>query len=303
MDNSWVREGDVPRAGSAETQAPVERARVAELDPDALEPLLALLRERDGLDLSGYRRATLARRVRNRMISAGAAGLDEYLARLRADPGEAARLLDRLTIKVSRFYRNRAAVQVVARALAAEVALAPRPLAAWSAGCGRGEEPYTLAILLADLGQGAAAPRVLATDIDPAALDAARAARYGPEALGEVPEPVRDRWLAPEGPPENRAYRVVPELRDRLAFRRHDLARDPPPRRGGFDLVACRNVLIYFDPPLQHRVLATLCEALAPGGLLWLGEAEWPAGDAAGRLVPVDRPARLFRLAEGGGRA
>jgi hypothetical protein len=66
--------------------------------------------------------------------------------------------------------------------------------------------------------------------------------------------------------------------------------------RGGFDLVSCRNTLIYFDGPLQQRALGVLCDAIAPGGFLWLGEAEWPAGGVAGRLALVNRQARLFRL-------
>jgi chemotaxis protein methyltransferase CheR len=263
---------------------------------DALDAVLAILRERDGLDLSGYRRSTLARRVRNRMISAGVRGASEYVDRLRTDPGETPRLLERLTIKVSRFFRNPAAVAAVSEALAAELARRPRPLAVWSAGCGRGEEPYTLAMLLAELGQRDGAPAVLATDIDAAALDAGRRATYAADAVRDVPAPVRERWLAPAGAG---ALAVRPELRGRVSFERHDLARDAAPRRGGFDLVSCRNTLIYFDTPLQRRALRVLCEAIAPGGLLWLGEAEWPSGDDAARLAPVDRHARLFRLGEG----
>ncbi|HEX9049418.1 MAG TPA: CheR family methyltransferase [Anaeromyxobacter sp.] len=284
----------MPRASSAALQQ-AAAAAAADLDGGVLDAALAILRERDGLDLSGYRRSTLARRVRNRMISAGARGPADYLERLRADPGETPRLLDRLTIKVSRFFRNPAAVAAVRAALAAELARAPRRLALWSAGCGRGEEPYTLARLLADLGQPDGAPAVLATDLDEAALAAARRARYAPDAVGDVPGALRERWVGPADA-EPGALEVRPELRARVSFARHDLVRDEAPRRGGFDLVACRNALIYFDPPLQQRALRVLCDAIAPGGLLWLGEAEWPAGDVAARLVPVSRQARLFRL-------
>jgi chemotaxis methyl-accepting protein methylase len=274
----------VPQAGSA----------VLDVDGDALDAVLAVLREREGLDLSGYRRTTLGRRVRNRMVSAGVRGTAEYLDRLRSDPAETSRLLERLTIKVSRFYRNPAAVEAVRSAVAAELSRAPRPLAVWSAGCGRGEEPYTLAMLVAGLGQEAAAPAVLATDIDEGALDAGRRGRYPPCALADVPAAARARWLAPAA--GGAAAEVRPELRARVAFERHDLSRDEAPPRGGFDLVCCRNVLIYFDAPLQRRALRVVCDAIAPGGLLWLGEAEWPLDGVAARLALVDRPARLFRL-------
>ncbi len=269
------------------------------VDPAALEAILDLLRERDGLDLSGYRRSTIARRVQNRLIAAGDPGAAAYLERLRADPAETARLLDRLTIKVSRFHRDRRAVEAVSRALAAALAVAPRRLRIWSAGCGRGEEPYTLAMVLAGLGQaGDGPPSIAATDVDPGALAAARQGAYAEGALREVPGADRRRWLAVEGPAHAPRWRVAEELRRRVAFEPHDLARAArPPPGGPFDLVACRNTLIYFEPPLQRRVLALLCASLAPGGLLWLGEAEWPAESFEGRLRAVDRRARLFRLA------
>jgi chemotaxis protein methyltransferase CheR/two-component system CheB/CheR fusion protein len=273
-------------------------------DLAALGALLDLLRERDGLDLSGYRRSSLARRVQNRVIAAGEPSLAAYLERLRADPGETARLLDRITIKVSRFFRNRDAVEEVSRALAAEVVRAPRRLRIWSAGCGRGEEPYTLAIVLAELGQPADGPApIVGTDVDPGALAAARTGTYAPAALEEVPAAIRARWFAAAGPPAAPRWRVADELRRRVTLERHDLVRaERPPRGGPFDLVVCRNTLIYFDVPLQRRALTLLCGALAPGGLLWLGEAEWPPMPLAARLHPIDRRARLFRIApEGGG--
>src|SRR5512141_1348100 len=153
-----------------------------EPDPAGLEPaaedlawlgqVLDLVRERKGLDFGGYRAATLLRRARNRLIAANVRSLPEYLERLRDDPAEADALVERLTVKVSRFYRDAATFDALRAALAARLAGGPgRPLEAWSAGCGQGEEPYSLAILLAGLGQApSGAPDVLATDIDPAAL-------------------------------------------------------------------------------------------------------------------------------------
>jgi chemotaxis protein methyltransferase CheR len=236
------------------------------------------------------------------MMSASETTLDGYLERLRADPRETGRLLDRLTIKVSRFYRNAEAVEAVARALAAEVARAPRRLALWSAGCGRGEEPYTLAVLLAELGQPALPSAIVATDVDPGALESAAAATYGGDALGEVPAPILARHFARAIPSGAGRLRVGDGTRRRVRLERHDLAcAERPPRGAPFDLVSCRNTLIYFEPPLQRRAFALLVEALAPGGLLWLGEAEWPAGPAAERFETVDRHARLFRLRGPGG--
>ncbi len=271
-----------------------------------LERILGVLRAHTGLDFRGYRPGMLLRRVRNRMISAGEPSLPAYLDRLRAVPGEADALVERLTIKVSRFYRGAACFEALQRALEARRASGGGgPLLVWSAGCGHGEEAYSLAMLLAELGQPPAISDVLATDIDPAALSRARRGLYGEAALEELPPPLRARWLEaePGAPGGAAAWRVRPELRARIDFRRHDLAGSacaPSGRR--FDLVSCRNVLIYLDGPLRGRVEALLVDSLLDGGLLCLGEAEWPGPAVAGRLEVVDRKARIFRLRERGAR-
>lgn len=278
----------------ARSSAPADRL------PNAhLAEILSLVRTRHGLDLSGYRRGTIERRVRTAMIAAGASTSAAYLDRLRADRRLAGDLLARLTVKVSRFYRDAAAVERVREALAARLAAAPGPLAVWSAGCARGEEPYSLAMILDDLG-APAGPDVVATDVAPDALAAAEVATYPAAALTELPRAYRDRYLTPVLGRGGAGFRVHPAIRARVRALRHDLsaARAPPePRR--FDLVACRNTLIYFQPALQRRALELLLDALAPGALLWLGPAEWPAGLGGGRLEVLDRRARLFRAIGG----
>lgn len=260
-----------------------------------LEEVVLLLRERRGVDLQGYRVATLVRRVRNRMIAANVASLDLYLRRLREDPAEPDALLERLTIKVSRFYRGAPAFEAVREALAVRRETTGRRLAVWSAGCGLGEEPYSLAMLLGSLQPPDDAPDVTATDIDPAALAAAARATYGAAVLEELPVALRARHLVAAGADR---WQVEPALRRRVRLERHDLATAAAPP-GAFDLVACRNTLIYFQPALQQRVLQLLTAGLLPGGLLWLGEAEWLSGPVAERFRVVDRRARLFALEPG----
>jgi chemotaxis methyl-accepting protein methylase len=152
-------------------------------------------------------------------------------------------------------------------------------------------------MLLADLGAPSEGRDVLATDIDREALAAAAHGAYPTSVVEELPESLRARYLDEErGAPA--PYRIRSAVRERVELRVHDLATGGAPAGSGpFDLVACRNTLIYFQPQLQGRVLALLEGSLAPGGLLWLGEAEWPSGATAERLVVVDRQARLFRVA------
>jgi chemotaxis methyl-accepting protein methylase len=262
-----------------------------------LARVLDVVRERTGLDFGGYRPATLVRRLRNRMIAAGEPTLHGYLERLRREPAEADALVEKLTIKVSRFFRDPATFEAVRRGLQERRAEARGgPLHVWSAGCGAGEEPYGLAILLAEI-DSRGDDEVLATDIDPAAL--ARAARgcYAESALEGVDHEKRVRYFEERpGAAGQAEYRVRPELRDRVTLRPHDLvgsASSPGARR--FDLVCCRNVLIYLEAPTQARVESLLADSVLPGGLLCLGEAEWLLNHVAPVFDVVDRKARLFR--------
>lgn len=256
--------------------------------------ILELVRERCGVDLAAYRAQTLERRVRNRMLALGLADVADYERVLDSADGEAARLLERITIKVSRFYRNAATFDLVARRLLPELARTG-PVSAWSAGCGRGEEAWTLAMLLE---AGAIDGTVLATDLDGEALATARAGLYPASALAELPAPLRDRYLAPEG----RHFRVIPRLHERVRFEKFDHSHGAPP--GPFQLVACRNLLIYWSRDVQRDILARIVAATAPGGFVVLGESEWPVGEAAAWLAEVPEARRVFRrLATAGGKA
>lgn len=257
--------------------------------------ILDAVAARCGARFHGYRRAMVERRIRNRMSSAGVPDLASYAALLDRDPREAARLLGRLTLKVSRLWRNADAVAAVAAALARGAMGTPRR--AWSAGCARGEEAFTLAMLLADA-PGGGPWSVVGTDVDPEALADAARARYGPPALAELPDAVLRRHL---GPPDAGGLRGVRDpLRAGVRFAAHDLvASDAPPAGAPFEVVACRNVLIYLEAAARRRVERLLLAALAPGALLWLGEAEWPSAELQAGIVFEDRRARLFRRREG----
>lgn len=254
-----------------------------------LDQVLALVEARRGLPLALYRRPMVERRLGYRMRRAGAPDLAAYLVRLSRDERELDALIDTVCIKVSRFFRDGPVFERL-EGLVRDAVAAGRPLRIWSAGCARGEEPYSLAALL----DAAGAPpgcRVLATDADPGALAAARAAAYPAERLDELPEAHRGRFvLGSDG-----AFRPDGRLRDRVDFALHDLGAGEGPGDHGFDLVLCRNVLIYFTRPLQRRAADRLARSLAPGGVLCLGEAEWFTRPAEHGLEPLDRRLHLLR--------
>lgn len=293
----WKGTSPAPRAPAVEAAAPVPGS-LGELLADDHEQLMRILeavRRRHGLDFRGYRLGTLVRRVRNRMITIQAASLAAYAGRIEDDPEEAGRLIERLTIKVSRFFRNPGTFDAIHGALLEKCAAPLRaPLAVWSAGCGQGEEAYSLAVLLAEIGLPASRGTVLGTDIDPVALAAAERAAYPATALADVRPALRERYFVPAA---DGTHAVTPDIRRRVRLALHDLASaGSPPAGGPFDLICCRNVLIYFQPRLQERVMRLLLSSLAPGGLLCLGEAEWLATSLAAGVEVLEPRARLFRV-------
>lgn len=278
------------------TMRPVIAADYAESctegENEALASILAVLHERTGTDFASYRLSTVRRRVINRMISVGSANFEHYLGVLRASEQEAVRLLERVTIKVSRFYRNKDTFDALRQVILPRLAILRQgePLRLWSAGCGCGEEAYTLAMLLDEAGVEGT---IEATDIDPSALAAAQAGVYSASALSETPVELCTRYFEDRGD----SFKVRDELRHRVHFGFHDLTRgEAAPGSGAlFDIVCCRNVLIYFDRAIQMAALHKVRAAVREDGYLCLGEAEWPFPEIKASLEPLSHRTRLFR--------
>jgi chemotaxis methyl-accepting protein methylase len=265
-------------------------AGVPAIDDPAFGEILQVLRERTGTDFASYRLPTVARRTVNRMISVGAATYADYLQFLRQREGEAARLLEHVTIKVSRFYRHAPTFDTLRREVLPELARQAdgRPIRVWSIGCGCGEEPYTLAMLFADAGLSCT---IEATDIDPAALQRAAHGYYTDAAFFELPKDLRERYIVRS----DGFFEVSPQLREQVRFSRHDvLASQPPPGDGQFDLVCFRNLLIYLGQEVQDLALHAVRRAVRPGGYLCLGEAECPSPAIATTLLPLASDPRIF---------
>lgn len=263
-------------------------------DPD-LPALLAWVRERRGIDFSAYKPPTIARRLRRRMATAGAATVAAYLAYLEVHPEEEERLVADFLIKVTRFFRDpvlfdRLREQVLPESVAAASA-GGRELRLWSAGCATGEEAYSLALLVADLLATRSDPpavRIFATDLDETALTFARRGVYPTPVLADVPPDLVARYfVALDG-----VYEARKVLRRMLVFGGHDLAQRPPFPH--VDLVLCRNVLIYFTPELQQRALEIFAYSLRDGGYLALGKSETVL-PLERVFADVNRRLRLYR--------
>jgi chemotaxis protein methyltransferase CheR len=250
----------------------------------SLELLAALIRRETGISIKPAQYPSLAAAVRRVDPALDAAAF--LRADGRSDRSELLdRLIDEVTVNETFFFRQRRELDALdwGRLLAGARARGDESVRVWVAACSTGEEAYTLAILAS---QVFAQPRppvsILATDISAAVLDKAREARYGRRALRTLDRATRDRYFVPAGD----GIAVATPVRDLVEFRRHNLVSDAPPVGGpAFDLIACRNVLIYFDGGTVERVIGLLERGLAPGGTLLLGAADRLCGSAT-RIAP-----------------
>jgi chemotaxis methyl-accepting protein methylase len=250
-----------------------------------------------GLPVDAYKDKCVRRRIAVRMRACGVHTYADYQRLLDQSPVEYERLRDALTINVTRFYRNPETWNLLRRDLIPRLcAPATGEIRIWSAGCSSGEEAYTLAILAAEhlerAGRGRELGRLVvdATDVDRLSLERAQAARYRPENLSEMPPELLDRYLEPAGA----ELQVVARVRERVFVRRLDLSTGQLLRRD-YHMVVCRNVLIYFDRPMQERLFQMFSDSLAPGGYLVLGKVETLFGVARDRLSIVDPRERVYR--------
>jgi two-component system, chemotaxis family, CheB/CheR fusion protein len=255
--------------------------------------LLEYLHRTRGLDLSGYKRVGLLRRLTKRMRSVGVEGFGEYIAYLESHPGEYTGLLDTLLINVTAFFRDDLPWEFLRTDIVpalVERKAPTEPIRVWCAGCATGEEAYTLAMVLAEvIGIEAFQERVklYGTDLDNDALAKARLGAYPESDLEGVPAPLVEKYFERR----DQSFVFRKDLRRCVIFGRNDLMQDAPISR--VDLLSCRNTLMYFDGPTQARILARFHFALNEGGYLFLGRAETMLthGDL---FVPVDLRRRIF---------
>lgn len=269
-----------------------------------LSLLLETIRLQSGIDFSHYRRSMLTRRISARMATLGHKDIRQYHRSLIDNRTECDLLVDAIAINVSSFFRDKIVYGLLEKEILPELIerkQSSKTLAirAWSAGCASGEEPYSLAILLQERLKRRIDPWELflfGTDIDQKSLQRAATALYPRERLEQTPLGIVDRYFAAEGD----EFRLNDTTRAMIHFSHNDLtsAQTAAPGAsifGDFDLVFCRNLLIYFDLDLQALVLKKLIQTLAPGGYLILGEAETPHALPDNGLKVIDRRHRIYQ--------
>jgi len=263
-----------------------------ELEERAFRALTQKISLARGVSCGSYKDRCLKRRIAVRMRARGVHTFDDYSKVLDQDAHEYDLLLDALTINVTKFYRNPETWEALAPFLDDLWRARRGRIHVWSAGCASGEEPYTLAVVLAETarrvedGAGLSRVRVDATDVDRQSLERTRAAAYAADAFSEMPPALVREYFTPVLPRS-----PLPAIRQAVQIIKHDLTRERPPHPP-YDLVVCRNVIIYFDRATQERLFSIFVDALAPGAILLLGKVETLLGPARERLkleVPRER--------------
>ncbi|UOG73332.1 PAS domain-containing protein [Hymenobacter tibetensis] len=269
----------------------------AEQQQVALREIFTHLRVRTGHDFSNYKQASLLRRIERRINVRSLPDLPSYAVFLQQNLEESQALLKDLLISVTNFFRDKKPFQALELDVLPAIfhhKKADSAVRIWVAGCATGEEAYSLAMLVAERTLDVLdAPKVqiFATDIDEAALTAAREGLYTLNDAADVSPERLLRFFTKEG--DN--YRVQRELREMVLFANHNFLKDPPFSR--LDLVTCRNVLIYLNSTAQERVMETFHFALKPGGFLFLGSSESVDG-TSDLYATVSRENHIYRSRE-----
>ncbi len=242
----------------------------------------ALIFEKTGIHMRDGKQILISNRLRKRLAALHLASYEEYYQLLvsgAAGEEELHNFIDAVSTNETYFFREINHFNVLRRTVLPEIIKRKHRARVWSAGCSTGEEVYTLRIVvnetLAELGQPGADVSIVGTDISTQAVARAKNGVYNERALRLVPQAAMDRYLAPE---KAGTRQVLPDVRSSVEFRVHNLFKDPPPG-GPFDIIFCRNVMIYFNKATQTKLVDEIfSSALDPEGYLFIGHSESLSG-------------------------
>lgn len=271
----------------------INRTTKQENAPATMKGLMQMVYKHCKIDFSGYKEATLWRRVERRMAANRLNNLVAYFDFCGKNPEELNKLSKDILISVTAFFRDRSSFEVLSKILA-EIIAGKEPgdeIRIWVPACATGEEAYSIGILLSDILGGRLNDyriQIFATDIDMDAMAVARKGVYTESSLTEVSADTISRYFTKKAD----LYEIARPIRDMVVFARQDLVLDPPFLR--LDLVSCRNLLIYFQPLLQTRVLSIFHFALRPSAYLFLGKSE-SIVHQENLFQPISKEARIFK--------
>lgn len=267
------------------------------LEDVAYQKMKKLLHETVGLDFNGYREEYLKRRFSIRLRATGTNTYRQYLRYLQKNPDEYNRVIDNLVIKYTTFFRDKDVYGYLEKIVLPRL-FKSNKVRIWSAGCATGEEPYSLSILVHKvLGKKLANydVKILASDLDEDALGKAAKAEYSRKQLNGM----RDSLTAEHFSINGESYQVKDFVKQLVSFERHDLMR--PSLRKGFDLILCRNVMIFFSRKSQQQIHMHFYNALREGGYLVIGKAEMMSSQLSQKFLCDNVNCRVYQKSFAGG--
>lgn len=260
------------------------------------ELLKRVVTEITGFNCEQYKEAHFRRRINVRLRATNAESYEEYLRLLKKNSAESEQLINVLTINVSEFFRNPETFRIIEKEIIPLLInyrsdSLVKSIRIWSAGCATGEEIYSLAILLhKTLGSNLGRYRVslIGTDIDDLSLEKARKGVYHQSVLKNIDASIQRDYFIKQGD----MYQISDELRSMVRFKRHDLISESCTNR--FDIIICRNVMIYFKKEIQEQLQLNFYHALNKEGFFVIGKAETLLGTASNRFKPYNARERLY---------
>lgn len=219
------------------------------------------------INLSAYKSNQLHRRIQSLMSRVGAGSVDEYVQMLKKSPEQKQKFLDFITINVSEFFRNPELFDELKNEIQFNLLPKNNNLNIWSAACSIGAEPYSLAMMINSINSGGR-HSILATDIDNTILEKAKKAEYIYSEIKNVKAEYLNKYFIKD----NDKYFVIDKIKNMVTFKKHDLILDS--YQGNFDLIVCRNVVIYFNQDIKEKIYQKFSNSLKKGGLLFVGATE-----------------------------
>jgi len=244
------------------------------MEGHTFERFRRLIHEKCGIVLSDEKRTLLQNRIQRRLLQLGLREPQAYLEIVETDMSghELIQLIDAISTNTTSFYREAEHFDIFAREIERFNRSSEEEMRVWCAAASSGEEPYTIALtLLEHLDWSRKRARILATDISMKVLHKAIAGTYSSELVRRVPAELRSRYFSPAS---DGMYSVHPKARELILFKRLNLMDTPYPLNGPFDVIFCRNVMIYFDVPSRAKIVAEAERLLRPEGLFIISLSE-----------------------------
>ena len=251
------------------------------LTPSQFHQLSTFIYQQVGIKMPEVKKTMLESRLQKRLRALSMENFNDYVTYLFSKEGQSKELihmLDVITTNKTDFFREPAHFEHLTQIVIPEFnrKVNYKPLLIWSAGCSTGEEPYTLAMVLENEVNAGIIPsyKIHATDISTNVLEKAIEAIYNLDKISTLPMDIKRKYFLKNKDLNSKTVRIIPELRSRISFERFNFMDETYYSSELYDVIFCRNVIIYFDNQTQEKVIQKLCTRLKPGGFLFLGHSE-----------------------------